>query len=65
MQQARQESTLEELRQVIMQCRVDSQKKVQDYQQQVLTAEREVSLAEKKLKKSKNSFKKLLEQKDR
>jgi hypothetical protein len=44
MQQARQEANLEELKQVIMQCRVDSQKKMQEYQQQVLISEREVKV---------------------
>ena len=65
MQQARQEANLEELKQVIMQCRIDSQKKMQEYQQQVLISEREVSLAEKKLKKSQSALQKLIEVKDK
>ena len=44
MQQARQEATLSELKQVVMQCRLDTQKKVQEYHKEVLSAEREVTL---------------------
>ena len=65
MQQARQEATLGELKQVIMQCRLDTQKKVVEYQKEVLAAEREVTLAEKKLSKLKDQLQKLLDLKDR
>ena len=65
MQQARQESTLEELRSAVMQCRVDAQRKMNEYQQQVLASEREVTLGEKRLKKSKSALNRLLEQKDK
>ena len=65
MQQARQEATLSELKQVIMQCRLDTQRKVQEYQREVLAAEREVSLAEKKLSKSKEILNNLIYKKDK
>ena len=65
MQQARQEATLSELKQVVMQCRLDTQRKVQEYQREVLAAEREVSLAEKKLSKSKEILASLIYKKDK
>ncbi len=65
MQQARQEATLSELKQVVMQCRLDTHRKVQEYQREVLAAEREVSFAEKKLSKSKETLTSLIYKKDK